>query len=92
MGNYKEELLQKLQKLPEEQHFDYQFRPALSVIKPKMRKTYDVYSGIQIKVTNAIENLGNIIEAYQAKDGNRYLRIRVDNEATFRTFEHKGED
>jgi hypothetical protein len=88
----KEELLQKLQTLPEEQHFDYQFRPALSVIKPKMRKTYDVYSGIQIKVTNAIENLGNIIEAYQAKDGNRYLRIRVDNEATFRTFEHKGED
>ena len=87
----KEELLQKLQKLPEEQHFDQQFPPSLSVIKRKMKKTYDVYSGIQIKVTSAVENLGDVIEAYQADDGKRYLKIRIDNDVTFRTFERKAE-
>lgn len=87
----KEELLQKLQKLPEEQHFDQQFHPSLSVIKRKMKKTYDVYSGIQIKVTSAVEDLGDVIEAYQANDGKRYLKIRIDNDVTFRTFERKAE-
>ena len=87
----KEELLQKLQKLPEEQHFDQQFPPSLSVIKRKMKKTYDVYSGIQIKVTSAVEDLGDVIEAYQANDGKRYLKIRIDNDVTFRTFERKAE-
>jgi len=85
----KEELIQKLCNLPEKQHFDYQFKPALSMIKPKMRKTYDVYSGIQIKVSSAIEDLGDIIEAYEADDGKRYLKIRMDNDTTFRTFERR---
>ena len=56
-----------------------------------MKKTYDVYSGIQIKVTSAVENLGDVIEAYQANDGKRYLKIRIDNDVTFRTFERKAE-
>lgn len=61
------------------------------MIKRKMKKTYDVYSGIQIKVTSAVENLGDVIEAYQADDGKRYLKIRIDNDVTFRTFERKAE-
>lgn len=87
----KEELLQKLQELPEEQHFDQQFHPSLSAIRTKMKKTYDVYSGIQLKVTSAVEDLGDVIEAYQARDGKKYLKIRIDNDETFRTFERKVE-
>lgn len=34
----KEELIQKLCDLPEKQHFDHQFKPVLSMIKPKMKK------------------------------------------------------
>lgn len=83
----KEELINKLNDLPKDKHFDRQFQPVVSVIKPKMRKTYDVYSGIQLKVTSAIEELSDVIEAYQDKDGKRYLKIRIDDETTFRTFQ-----
>ena len=75
--------------LPEKQHFDHQFKPVLSMIKPKMKKTYDVYSGIQIKVSSAVEDLEDIIEAYEDGDGKRYLKIRMDNDITFRTFERR---
>ena len=85
----KEELIQKLCDLPEKQHFDHQFKPVLSMIKPKMKKTYDVYSGIQIKVSSAVEDLEDIIEAYEDGDGKRYLKIRMDNDITFRTFERR---
>lgn len=83
----KEELINKLNDLPKDKHFDHQFQPMVSVIKPKMRKTYDVYSGIQLKVASAIEELSDVIEAYQDKDGKRYLKIRIDDETTFRTFQ-----
>ncbi len=88
-GEKKEELIQKLCDLPEKQHFDHQFKPVLSMIKPKMKKTYDVYSGIQIKVSSAVEDLEDIIEAYEDGDGKRYLKIRMDNDITFRTFERR---
>jgi len=82
-------LLSPLCALPVKQHFDHQFKPVLSMIKPKMKKTYDVYSGIQIKVSSAVEDLSDIIEAYEADDGKRYLKIRMDNDTTFRTFERR---
>ena len=31
-----------------------------------MKKTYNVYSGIQIKVTSTVKNLGEVIEAYDS--------------------------
>lgn len=85
----KKDLIQKLQKLPGEYHFDRQFRPVPSIIKPKMQKTYEVYNGIQIKIAGGVEDLRNVIQAYQSEDGNRYLKIRTNNEMTFRTFECK---
>lgn len=88
----KENLLQKLQRLPEEKHFDYQFSPVPSTIKRKMRNTYNVYNGIQVSILNPINDLSGIIEAYQANDGKRYLKIRVNDEETFRVFERKREN
>jgi hypothetical protein len=39
--------------------------------------------------TSAVEDLEDIIEAYEDGDGKRYLKIRMDNDITFRTFERR---
>lgn len=88
----KEDLLQEFRELPEKRKFDCRFHSVPAIIKPKMRKTYDVYHNIQVKVLGEVEDLNDVIQSYEAEDGNRYLKIRVNNDATFRAFECKGQD
>lgn len=85
----KGELLRKLQALPEESHFDHQFTPVSSIIKPKMKKTYDVYNGIQLRVLGAIEDIKDVICAYRDDDGTQYLKVRLNNDSTFQIFERR---
>lgn len=88
----KEVLLQAFYELPEKRKFDYRFSPVPAIIKPKMKKTYDVYHNIQVKVLGEVESINDVIQSYQAEDGNRYLKIKVNNDATFRAFEHIGQN
>ncbi len=88
----KENLLRLFYELPEKKKFDSRFHPALAIIKPKMRKTYDVYNNIQVKVLGEVEGIHDIIQSYQAEDGNRYLRIRVNNDMVFQAFACRGQD
>lgn len=73
-------------KLPEKKGFDQQFSSATKVINARIRKTYDVYTGIQLKITDAIDNLYDTISAYRDDDGTRYLKIKTNNEDTYRRF------
>lgn len=88
----KEDLLQEFRELPEKSNFDSQFHSIPAIIKPKMRKTYDVYHNIQVKVLGEVEDLNDVIQSYEEEDGNRYLKIRVNNDATFRAFERRGQN
>lgn len=90
--NKKEELLQEFCQLPEKESFDHRFRSAPAVIAPKMKKTYNVYHNIQVKVLGEVESLNDVIQSYEAEDGNRYLRIRVNDDMTFRAFERRKQD
>ena len=83
----KSNLLEKLEALPQEKGFDRQFNPVPTVIKSNMRKTYEVYNGIQIRIPGGMEELKDIIWSQQDNDGRRYLKIRVNDENTYRIFE-----
>lgn len=85
----KEKLLEKLEALPQEKGFDRQFSPVPAIIKPGMRKTFEVYNGIQIRIPGGMEDLKDIIQSHQGSDGVRYLKIRVNDDVTYRTFKHQ---
>lgn len=47
---------------------------------------FDVYQGVQLKITDAIADIDDIISAYRDTDGNKYIKIKTDNDLTFRRF------
>lgn len=81
-----ESLKSKLADLPEAQHFDRQFSPVPSVIKARIKKVYAVNDGIQIRITDEVHQLDETITAYQDAEGNRFIRIKTNNELTYRQF------
>ena len=81
-----EKVIEKLRELPEKHNFDQQFNTVSSAINARIRKVYDVCHGVQLKITDAIDDFDDTIKAYRGNDGNRYIRIKTDNELTYRRF------
>lgn len=79
-------VIEKISELPNKHKFDKQFNMVPSVINARIKKVYDVCQGIQLKITDSIEDFGDTIKAYRENDGNRYIRIKTDNDLTFRRF------
>ncbi len=79
-------MLNKLRELPDKYEFDRQFNSKPSVINARIRKVYNVYQGIELRITDAVDDIENTIQAYRADDGNRYLQIRTNNDLTFKQF------
>lgn len=79
-------MLNKLQELPDKYEFDRQFNSTPSVINARIRKVYSVYQGIELRITDAVDDIENTIQAYRADDGNRYLQIRTNNDLIFKQF------
>lgn len=79
-------LRDKLINLPEKRNFDVQFNSVPAVINAKIKKIYSVNRGIEIKITDCIEDIENIIKSVEEPDGNRYLKIRTNNDITFNLF------
>lgn len=77
---------QKLDALPQSKGFDHQFSPIPSAITARIRKTYKIYDGIEMKVTSDIPDIKNTIKAYQDENGIRYLRIKTNDEDTYQSF------
>lgn len=78
--------LEKVKELPERHKFDKQFNTVSKVINARIRKVYDVCKGIQIKITDAIPDICDTIEAYRDDNGNKYLKIKTDNDTTYEIF------
>lgn len=81
-----QKVMQKIKELPEKHNFDKQFNTVPSAINARIRKVYDVCQGVQIKITDAIDDFSDTIKAYREADGNRYIKIKTDNDLTFRFF------
>ena len=79
-------IIERIRELPEKHHFDKQFNSVPSTIDSKIKKVFDVYQGVQLKITDAIADIDDIISAYRDTDGNKYIKIKTDNDLTFRRF------
>lgn len=87
-GETMKKIIEYVKELPEKNKFDRQFNTVESEINNKIKSIYEVYTGIQLKITNSFDDLDNTIKAYR-DGGNRYIRIKTNNEATFRRFYHE---
>lgn len=79
-------VIEKVRELPDKYNFDKQFNTVPKVINARIRKVYDVCQGVQLKITDALDNFDDTIKAYRDTDGNRYIRIKTDNDLTFKYF------
>lgn len=78
----------KMKLLPEnkENSFDYQFNIIPTAVKARIKKEYHIQHGIELKIDDGIENLDKIITACEDPTGEKYLKIRVENDDTFNAF------
>ncbi|SEV84921.1 nucleoid-associated protein [[Clostridium] fimetarium] len=76
----------KLASLPDQKHFDRQFNSVPSVINARIKRLFDVNDGIQIKITDEVRNIEETISAYREADGTRYIKIKTNNDLTYRNF------
>lgn len=83
------DLRDKLKKLPENKHFDHQFISVPSAINARIKKVYDINNGIQLKINSEIDNISDTIKSVRDTDGTKYIKIRTNNENTYRCFESK---
>lgn len=86
-----DKVIEKIRELPDKHKFEKQFNTVSSVINARIRKVYDVCQGIQLRITDAIDDFEDAIKAYRDTDGNRYIQIKTDNELTFKRFSGKEE-
>jgi len=82
-----QEIRTKLLEQPQKRNFDRQFNAVNSAINPRVRKTYPVNTGIDLKVSLDIENLKDTIIAVE-EAGAQYIKVRTNNEATFNRFRY----
>ena len=59
------------------------------VLQDETEQVYDVCHGVQLRITDAIDDFDETIKAYRDNDGNRYIQIKTDNDLTFRRFSNK---
>lgn len=79
-------IIEKIRELPQKYDFDKQFNPISSVINARIRKVYDICRGVQLKITDVVDDFDDTIKSYRDTDGNRYIRIKTDNDLTFKRF------
>lgn len=98
LGNYRpveleqkkmDSFIDKVKELPDKHNFERQFNSVPSVINARIRKVYDVCQGVQLRITDAIDGFDDVISSYRDVEGNRFVRIKTDNEITFRRFLNK---
>ncbi len=79
-------LREKILELPAKKHFDQQFNSVKSAITARIKKVYQVNIGIELKITDGIDDIENTISAYEDNDGARYISIKTNNEETYTRF------
>ncbi|MFR9712379.1 hypothetical protein ACL02P_23910 [Paenibacillus sp. MB22_1] len=77
---------EKMLTLPQTKNFDSQFNTVKSAINARIKRVYPVNDGIELKITDGIEDLANTIKAFRDDDGTRYIQIKTNNEETFQKF------
>ena len=84
-----EKVLEKIRELPEKYKFDKQFNTVPSVINARIRKVYDVCHGVQLRITDAIDDFDETIKHIEIMMEIDIYKIKTDNDLTFRRFSNK---
>lgn len=71
-----DETLRKMKDLPEIKGFDSQFSVVKKIVTNKIKRVYNINTGIQLNVVDYIENLKDTIKSYE-EDGQKYLKIKI---------------
>jgi hypothetical protein len=79
-------LKDKILELPTKSNFDNQFTSVKSAINARIKRVYPVNVGIELKITDGIDDLANTISAYRDPDGTKYIKIKTNNEDTYKRF------
>ncbi|WP_312561095.1 nucleoid-associated protein [Anaerospora sp.] len=82
-----QEIRAKLLEQPRKRNFDSQFSPVNSAINARVKKVYNINDGIDLKISGDIEDLSGTIRAIE-ENGVRYIRVRTNNDTTFRKFHY----
>ena len=84
---YKENVLDKIWGLTSNNKFDKQFNINQKLIKARIKKVYEVNNNIEIKITDGIENLDEIISSFENPEtGEKFIKIKTNNEETYNSF------
>lgn len=81
-----DKVIEKMRELPDKYKFEKQFNTVSSVINARIKKVYEVCQGVQLRITDAIDDFEDTISAYRDTDGNKYIKIKTDNDLTFSRF------
>lgn len=81
-----ETLKNKLLSLPDTKGFEKQFQSVPSRITSRMRSVYKVSQGITLKVDATVDNVDEMIASEADDNGQHYLKIKVEDEQTYRSF------
>lgn len=65
-----------LKELPEKKKFERQFNVIQKEVTARIKKVYNINTGIQLNITDSIEDLKNTLKSYE-KDGQKYLSIKI---------------
>ncbi|MCD7990332.1 MAG: hypothetical protein LUK37_00500 [Clostridia bacterium] len=81
-----EKIKRRLLQLPDDKKFDGQFDAVPKAISAKIKKLYRVNQGIDIKISDFIGEIKDVIKSHEDSEGIRYISIRTNNEATYNLF------
>ncbi len=86
-----EELKIEVNKLPEKHKFDRVFNLVPKEINARIKRNYEVSSGITLQIKDHIEDIRDKIILKSDLNENPYLKIKVDNPEEFKEFDYNEE-
>lgn len=78
--------IEDIEHLPQKNNFDTQFVSVPKEINSRIRAVYDIRQGLQLKISDSIDNIQDKIFSYESNTGERYIVLETDNLETFRAF------
>lgn len=80
------DLKMALMRLPDTKKFERQFNSVPKEVRARIKKTYQVNTGIELRINNHVDDLQETITADCDEKGNKYIKIRTNDDEIFNDF------
>lgn len=77
---------EKINDMLERRNYDKQFEIVSSLLDKEFKSTYNVITGVQLKITDESDEMNRVITGIKDSEGNMYLKIKTDSEEVFNNF------